>query len=410
MPSAPPRISAATQRSAFLLSLATFSSMATQRICDAMLPALSTIFQTSVAQAAQVIWVFAVVYGLSQLFYGPLGDRTGKYRIITYATLGCSVGSLVATLSGSLVTLVIARALTGLCAAAVIPLALAWIGDAVPYERRLEALAKVGLGTTLGIVGGQLAGGWFTDTLGWRWAFALMALIFAVVGTLLFGDLRRQQRLPDCETDDTPGVHPSFVAQALEILVAPWSRFVLVLALVEGASGFGVLSIIASHLHKELGLSLSMSGSIVAMYGLGGVLYMTLARRLIRRLGEAGLAQFGGALMGLSFCVLGFTHWWPLTAVVSLSAGFGFFMFHNTMQANATQMTPAARGTAVSLFSCALFTGQALGVLLAAHLITLVGSGAVIALGGLTVTLLGTVLARGLRAKNGKNPSLIDPL
>ena len=168
MPSAPPRISAATQRSAFLLSLATFSSMATQRICDAMLPALSNIFQTSVAQAAQVIWVFAVVYGLSQLFYGPLGDRTGKYRIITYATLGCSVGSLVATFSGSLTTLVMARALTGLCAAAVIPLALAWIGDAVPYERRLEALAKVGLGTTLGIVGGQLAGGWFTDTLGWR--------------------------------------------------------------------------------------------------------------------------------------------------------------------------------------------------------------------------------------------------
>ena len=96
MPSAPPRISAATQRSAFLLSLATFSSMATQRICDAMLPALSNIFQTSVAQAAQVIWVFAVVYGLAQLFYGPLGDRTGKFRIITYATLGCSVASLVA--------------------------------------------------------------------------------------------------------------------------------------------------------------------------------------------------------------------------------------------------------------------------------------------------------------------------
>ena len=114
--------------------------------------------------------------------------------------------------------------------------------------------------------------------------------------------------------------------------------------------------------------------------------------------------------MGLSFCVLGFTHWWPLTAAVSLSAGFGFFMFHNTMQANATQMTPAARGTAVSLFSCGLFTGQALGVLLAAHLITLVGSGAVIALGGLTITLLGTVLARGLRAKNGKNLSPIDPL
>ena len=410
MPSAPPRISAATQRSAFLLSLATFSSMATQRICDAMLPALSNIFQTSVAQAAQVIWVFAVVYGLAQLFYGPLGDRTGKFRIITYATLGCSVASLVAAFADNLNTLVMARALTGLFAAAVIPLALAWVGDAVPYERRLETLAKVGLGTTLGIVGGQLAGGWFADTLGWRWAFALMTVIFAAVGCLLLLDLRRQQRLPGTESGDMPHGRPGFFRQALAILSDPWAGRVLMIALIEGAAGFGVLSTIASHLHQTLGLSLSLSGSIVALFGLGGVLYMTVARWLIRRLGEDGLAQYGTALMGLSFAVLGFTRWWPLTPVVCLSAGFGFFMFHNTMQANATQMTPSARGTSVSLFSCALFSGQALGVLMAAHLSAVLGSGGVIALGGSIVLVVGTLMARSLRARNGRSLSPIDPL
>ena len=410
MPSAPLRVSAAVQRSAFLLSLATFSSMSTQRICDAMLPALSSIFQTSIAEAAQVIWVFAVIYGLSQLFYGPLGDRTGKFRIITYATLGCSVGSLVGAFANDLNTLVLARALTGLCAAAVIPLALAWVGDAVPYALRLETLAKVGLGTTLGIVGGQLAGGWFTDTLGWRWAFVLMTVIFAVVGSLLLLDLRRQQRLPETGTADIPLGRPGFVRQALVIFRDPWAGRVLMIALMEGAAGFGVLSIIASHLHQTLGLSLSSSGSIVALFGLGGVLYMTVARWLIRRLGEAGLAQYGTALMGLSFAVLGFTRWWPLTPVVCLSAGFGFFMFHNTMQANATQMTPSARGTSVSLFSCALFSGQALGVLMAAHLSTLLGSGGVIALGGGIVLVLGAVMARSLRARNGKSLSPIDPL
>ena len=410
MPSAPLRVSAAVQRSAFLLSLATFSSMSTQRICDAMLPALSSIFQTSIAEAAQVIWVFAVIYGLSQLFYGPLGDRTGKFRIITYATLGCSVGSLVGAFANDLNTLVLARALTGLCAAAVIPLALAWVGDAVPYALRLETLAKVGLGTTLGIVGGQLAGGWFTDTLGWRWAFVLMTVIFAAVGSLLLLDLRRQQRLPETGIADTPSGRPGFVGQALAIFRDPWAGRVLMIALMEGAAGFGVLSIIASHLHQTLGLSLSSSGSIVALFGLGGVLYMTVARWLIRRLGEAGLAQYGTALMGLSFAVLGFTRWWPLTPVVCLSAGFGFFMFHNTMQANATQMTPSARGTSVSLFSCALFSGQALGVLMAAHLSTLLGSGGVIALGGGIVLVLGAVMARSLRARNGKSLSPIDPL
>jgi len=126
---------------------------------------------------------------------------------------------------------------------------------------------------------------------------------------------------------------------------------------------------------------------------------MALARHLIRRIGEIGLAQWGGSLMGVSFLLLGFATWWPLTPVVCLIAGFGFFMFHNTMQLHATQMAPTARGTAVSLFASCLFIGQAVGVLLAANLIALLGSGAVIALGGGGIMALGFILASGLRRR-----------
>jgi predicted MFS family arabinose efflux permease len=37
-------------------------------------------------------------------------------------------------------------------------------------------------------------------------------------------------------------------------------------------------------------------------------------------------------------------------------------MFHNTLQTNATQMTPEARGTAVAIFSSSLYMGQTAGV------------------------------------------------
>jgi MFS transporter, YNFM family, putative membrane transport protein len=37
-------------------------------------------------------------------------------------------------------------------------------------------------------------------------------------------------------------------------------------------------------------------------------------------------------------------------------------MFHNTLQTKATQMTPEARGTAVAIFSSALYFGQTAGV------------------------------------------------
>lgn len=396
----PQTLSAATRRSVLLLSFATFSSMAVQRLCDAMLPELSQVFSVSLAEAAQVISVFAVVYGLCQLFYGPLGDRLGKFRIVAWATLGCSLGSVLAVFATSLDMLVLARMLVALGAAAIIPLSLAWIGDAVTYERRQETLARVGVGTTLGITGGQLLGGVFTDTLGWRWAFAFMTLLFGVVGVLLWRDERRQRReVAHLAPSSVSVVRPGFLQQALMIVTGRWSRIVLAVALIEGAAGFGVLAIWASHLHHELDLSLAASGAVVALFGLGGMVYMAVARWLIPRLGERGLARAGVLVLGLASLVIAFARsWWP-GVPASLLAGFGFFMFHNTMQTHATQMAPAARGTAVSLFACALFMGQSLGVLVAAALVVAIGSTAVIAGGSAVLVGVGLYFSAALRRR-----------
>ena len=393
-------IAAATRRSILLLAFATFSSMMAQRICDAMLPELSHVFAVSLPQAARVVWVFAVVYGLAQLFYGPLGDRLGKFRVVTFATLACSVGSLLAVFAVSLDLLVMARVLVALGAAAIIPLSLAWIGDAVAAGQLQETLARVGLGTTLGIGGGQLLGGLLTDLLGWRWAFGFMTVLFSVVGLLLLLHGRRLLASTASSAGEQPGERLGFGAQALRIVTGRWSRTVLLVAFIEGAMGFGVLAMWALHLHRVLGLSLSAAGAIVALFGLGGMLYMAVARPLIRRFGERGLAVLGVCMLGLAALLVAYSPYWPLTVPASLLGGFGFFMFHNTMQANATQMAPHARGTAVSLFAAALFMGQSVGALLAANLIERIGSAAVIALGGVVMTLLGLFFARALRRRD----------
>ncbi len=361
-----------------------------------MLPELSSTFSVSLAQAASVVSVFSVVYGVSQLVYGPLGDRLGKFGVVTWATLGCSVGSLLAVFADSLPVLVFARVLTALGAAAIIPLSMAWIGDEVAYELRQETLARVGLGTTLGIGFGQLAGGLLTDTLGWRWAFGLMTVLFGVVGWLLYVNWRGQP--PRTAPAAAPGAGQplGFVAQALSIVTGRWSRIVLLVAFLEGASGFGVLAIWALHLNRSLALSLTASGAIVALFGVGGVLYMVFARHLIRRLGERGLASTGGTLLGVSALCVGFVPVWWIALVASLLGGFGFFMFHNTMQTNATQMSTRARGTGVSLFAAFLFMGQSVGVLLATSLVGRLGSGLVIALGGGMMAALGLAFARAL--------------
>ena len=372
--------------------------MVAQRICDAMLPELSRVFSVGLGQAAQVVSVFAVAYGLAQLFYGPLGDRLGKFRVVTFATLFCSVGSVVAMLSTSLDVLLLARVLMALGAAALIPLAMAWIGDHVPSDQLQEMLTRTGLGSTLGIVCGQLVGGLLTDALGWRWAFGFLTGLFGLVGTLMWVDLRRQQGAASARPAAAKPAAAStgFVRQAFNIVTGPWSRVVLMMAVVEGAVGFGVLAIWASHLHTTLNLSLSVSGAIVALFGLGGMGYMAVGRTLIRRLGQQRMVLVGGGLVGVCALVLATTPHWAPAVPASFLAGFGFFMFHNTMQASATQMTPHARGTAVSLFASFLFLGQSVGVVLAAVLIERIGTGAVVALGGICMALEGVFFAWAL--------------
>ncbi|MEN9329746.1 MAG: hypothetical protein RLZZ484_934, partial [Pseudomonadota bacterium] len=228
--------------------------MVAQRICDAMLPQLSREFGASLTESAQTVSLFAVTYGLAQLIYGPLGDRLGKFKVITAATLACSVGSVLSAFAPNLTVLVLARVLVALGAAAIIPLSIAWVGDNVPYEKRQETLARLSLGSTMGIVGGQLFGGVFTDTLGWRWAFALMTAQFGVVAWLLFRDWRRQGFPAAVAPLEAP---PNFAQQAWQIARGGWSRVVLITAFLEGAAGFGMMAIWASHMHHELGLSLS---------------------------------------------------------------------------------------------------------------------------------------------------------
>lgn len=396
-PSAPASTAPDTARTLPLLLLAALASMAAQRIGDAMLPELSREFGVGLSEAAQVVSVFALAYGLAQLFYGPLGDRFGKLRVLVGAALLCAAGSLAAVWAGGLDALLVTRLVVGLGAAGLIPLGLAWVGDHVPYEQRQVALARIGLGITLGIMGGQVAGGLFTDGPGWRWGFGAMALLFAGVGLWLAAEVRRQHRGGVVAAAVLPPAGGLWRLWG-SIVTGRWSRVVLAVALVNGFIGFGVPAIWAAHLHQVQGLSLSAAGAVAACYGLGGSAYMLLAGPLSVRLGESRLAWTGGALVATGFVLLGLLPGTLVSPLAAAMAGFGFFMFHNTLQLNATQMTPHARGTAVSLFACALFVGNAAGAASAAALAPVLGSGVVLAAGGLAFGALGAFFGWAVRA------------
>jgi len=132
-----------------------------------------------------------------------------------------------------------------------------------------------------------------------------------------------------------------------------------------------------------------MAGALAALYGVGGLVYARNARRLLGRIGQAGLARLGALATCVSFGTMALATSWLWMPAACLLAGFGFYALHNTLQTHATQMVPAARGTAVSLFACSLFIGQSAGVSAAAFIVDRYSTVAVFAAAALGLLLLG---------------------
>jgi predicted MFS family arabinose efflux permease len=146
------------------------------------------------------------------------------------------------------------------------------------------------------------------------------------------------------------------------VLRKPWPRIVIGIAGLEGIVFYGALVFVPTFLHIKLGISLTSAGLIMTAFAIGGLVYASNAGVLVRRLGEVGLVRIGGGFIGLSFIGLIFADTWWLAVIAMFMSGLGLYMLHNTLQTQATQMTPESRGTAVTLFSCSIFLGQFIGV------------------------------------------------
>jgi len=380
------------------LSFAAFASAASLRVTDPSLTRIADEFGVTLATASYAITAFSLAYGVLQIVFGPAGDRFGKVRVVAWVCAASTVTALTCAAAPTFPTLLAARALSGAAAAAIIPLSMAWIGDVIPYQRRQPVLARFLTGQILGVASGGLLGGFAADHFGWRTAFLFIAASFAVASVLLSRLIRS---LP-APVLVTPREGQSAVAHMAtnmrKVAGRPWPRVILTIVFLEGVLLFGAFAFVATHVHTHYGMSLTLAGSVALMFGLGGLSFAIASHWLVRRLGESGMAACGALLLGVSFLSVGLIHSQWLAMPCMLTAGLGFYMLHNTLQTQATQMAPARRGAAVSLFAFCYFVGQSVGVALAGYLLRYFDTGIVIALGGSGVMLVGLRFAQ-LRAR-----------
>jgi predicted MFS family arabinose efflux permease len=351
-------LSAPARRSRLrLLQLATFTSSCDRFAIAPLLFVIAADLGVSLGATAVVASAYYLAYGLMQPVWGVLSDRIGRVRSMRLSLLGAATAGLAAALAPNLAALTVARAATGGFFSAVIPASLVYVGDTWPSEVRQRPLSDLLAATALGTGLATLGAGLAADLLGWRAALALTALAGGALWVAL-------GRLPE------PAWSPATrgpLALLAGVLGHRWALLVLALVSVEGAVVLGLLTYLAPAL-QERGAPAALAGLVAAAYGIGALAWSRLVKALVGRLGPARLAAVGGGLLLLGWAAPAVAVT-PATALVAgLLVGGAWAFMHSTLQDWATQVTPWARATAVSLFAAALFLGSAAGTALAAPL------------------------------------------
>ena len=369
------------------------------RIMDPMLPFLGSEFHVSLSEAGQTITYFSIAYGCSLFFIGAVGDRYGKLQVTAWSCALCGLTTLSCALAPDYLFLKTGRLLSGAASSAVMTLAMAWVGDVVPYERRQSVLSRLLIGMSLGVTGGILIGGFAADgMIGWRLVFIMLAAGYMLAGIALLFLLRTLPQQASMAYPRHASILRTSIREYRRIVERPWPRVMLLTVAVEGALYFGALAFIPFHLNGKHGISFSMAGSIVMLAGLGG-LFFSLGAGVFLGLGERRLVACGGMLMAASLSVLGYAPTWLAALPACFCAGMGFYMCHSTLQAKATQMDPERRGAAMAAFSSCFFLGQSAGVALFGRFIERISSTAAMGTAALGLSIVALAFAMRMKAR-----------
>ncbi|HWC92881.1 MAG TPA: DHA2 family efflux MFS transporter permease subunit, partial [Pseudolabrys sp.] len=297
-------------------------------IANVALPYMQGSLSASLDQINWVLTSYIVAAAIMTAPMGWLADRFGRKKLFITCVAGFTVASLLCALAQNIEQMVVFRLLQGMAGAALVPLSQSVLLDAYSAEERASAMAIWGVGVMLGPIMGPTLGAWLTDNYSWHWVFLinLPIGILTVAGLLFFmQETRRHEHL----RFDWFG----FIALAvgigslqllldrgeqvgwfgageswIELIISavgfyyffahslttpePFVRFELfkdrnfvsgcVFMVVIGVVLFGTMALVTPFMQNLLGYPIQTAGFLLGSRGIGTLLTMMVAPRLMR--------------------------------------------------------------------------------------------------------------------------------
>ncbi|MGX6962635.1 MDR family MFS transporter [Vagococcus xieshaowenii] len=154
----------------FTVFIATFMTAIEATILSTAMPTISSLLKGGEIMS----WVFSIYLLTNAMMtpiYGKLTDTIGRKPVFQIGLFFFMLGSLLCGFSTSMLQLIIFRAIQGIGAGAIMPVALTIIADIYAPEKRAKILGLNSAAWGIASVVGPLAGGFIVDTIGWHWIF-----------------------------------------------------------------------------------------------------------------------------------------------------------------------------------------------------------------------------------------------
>jgi len=349
-----------------LLGLAGFIVMADNWVVSPILPAISQNLNIDIARAGLLITAYMIPFGIFQIIFGPLADRYGKKQVITFAVIMFTIATGLCALGSNLTNLAVFRALTGIFAASVMPIALALIGDVFPIQERQGAI-----GTFMGIsfLGQGLSmaiGGTIAFFLNWRGVFGIYSVL-ALVPVLLL--VKNYKLLPSEKHPDS-----KILAPYGKLLGTSRSLFTYILVLLEGIFIVGSFSYAGAYISKTYGFNYFYIGLIMTAFGIMTVIGGRVSGKVAAKIGARKILSLGlisAALADIIIYLFGNILGLLIIGVALL--GLGFIFTHSTLLTRATEFAQKARGAAMSLVAFCFMGGGGVGTAIGGRIISASG-------------------------------------
>lgn len=321
------------------------------------------------ADAAAVGWVATLTFGgflAGLIFLAPLGDRLDKRKLV----LG-----QIAVLVPALLAMAAAPSLATLAAASFVVGAsgtfgqhfIAMTAELARPDERGRTMGKLLTALFLGILFARITGGLVASHIGWRWMYAIVAVMMLALTPALL------RRLPSTPAKTQIGYRPLIWSIVRLIGRHAELRRVVANQLLLGISYGGFWATIAPMLALFHHLGPAQAG-LMGIPGAAGIVIARACGRWTDRLGVMPVVTAGIGVVLVAFVVLGFASAWigaAIAGAVLLDCGLRAAMVANQTLVNT--ISSDARSRFNTVFSASVWGGNAVGALLASTALAVAG-------------------------------------